>query len=511
MGNLETYPLRLASIARGDLVLKLNHNLSMKNNLIFFLIALLCAGAAVAATESEIQQESQQIAGSVLVGGHALDTLQTLTDSFGPRVTGSSNYNRAVQWAAEQFRSYGIKDVKLEPFTMANGWERGPVRASMIAPFQHSLHLEAFGWTPSTPAGGVRGELVLLKDITTEGIKAQTESLKGRIVLIDSKSLFKDRSPKNFELIERSPALLAKAGAAAVLMVASLPNNVISTGDLGWRGEVGPLVMASVGLEDGRMLMRRLEKGPVSVEFEYQNKVTGPEQVNDVVAEIRGMEKPDEWVLIGAHLDSWDFATGAQDNGSGTAQVLEAARAIAAQGKPPKRSIRFALWGGEEEGLVGSIAYAQEHAGEMAKCVAALNTDNGAGHPKGWKVQGRKDVETALEPLSKSLLSQLGGEEISQEISFDTDHGPFMLYGVPALDLLVDDGDYEQVHHKPADTFDKVDDHGLADGAAIVAVTAWALANADQPFAKHLDHAAEGEILKKDGLDEYLEAQGLWK
>ena len=504
----------LASAAQSDLVLKeFTFAIDpMKTTPLSILAALVClAVAAAAGTSSEVQQESEQVAGSVLVGGHTLDSLQTLTDSFGPRVTGSANYDRAVRWAADQFRSYGIKNVKLEPFTMAAGWERGAVRASMIAPFQHSLHLEAFGWTPSTPAGGARGELVLLKDITPEGIKAQSDSLKGKIVVIDSKMLFKDRSPKNFELVEKSPGLLAKAGAQAALMVGSLPNNVVSTGDLGWRGEIGPLVMASVGLEDGQMLVRWLEKGPVSVEFEYQNKITGPEQVNDVVAEIPGSEKPDEWILLGAHLDSWDFATGAQDNGSGTAQVLEAARAIAALGKPPKRSIRFALWGGEEEGLVGSIAYALTHATEMPKCVAALNTDNGAGHPKGWKVEGRQDVEAALEPLSNSLLKQLGGDEISQEISFDTDHGPFMLYGVPALDLLVDDGDYEQVHHKPADTLDKVDAHNLADGAAIVAVTALALANADQPFVKHLDHAAENEVLKKDGLDEYLKAQGLWK
>src|SRR5438105_4683206 len=261
----------------------------MKITSVLALAAFLClTAAAIAGSTPEIQQQSQQIAGSILVGGHAMDTLQTLTDSFGPRLTGSANYNRAVQWAAEQFRSYGIPEVKLEPFTMANGWERGPVRASMIAPFQHSLHLEAFGWTPSTPVGGVRGELALVKDITPDAIKAQAGAIKGKIALMDRDSLFKDRSPKNYELLEASPARLAKAGALAAFLVSNLPNNVIGTGDLAWRGEVGPLVMASVGMEDGRMLMHWLEKGPVNVDLEYQNKTTGPMQVNDVVAEIRG-------------------------------------------------------------------------------------------------------------------------------------------------------------------------------------------------------------------------------
>ena len=234
-------------------------------------------------------------------------------------------------------------------------------------------------------------------------------------------------------------------------------------------------------------------------------------QANNVVAEIRGSEKPDEWVIVGAHLDSWDFATGAQDNGSGAAQVLEAARAIAALGVPPKRSIRFALWGGEEEGLVGSLAYVQQHSAELNRCVANLNTDNGAGHPEGWKTQGRKDLQTALEPLSKALLASLGAGEISlDKVEMDTDHGSFLLQGVPALNLKVEDSKYDEAHHKQADTLDKVDPHDLADGAAVLAVTAFSLANADKPIGPRLDHAAVGELLKKDSVDEYLKTQGLW-
>src|SRR5438105_12135058 len=184
---------RIASIcglpfgARGDLVLSVRiQNKIMKITSVLALAAFVClAVAAIAGSAPEIQQQSQQIAGSIFIGGHAMDTLQTLTDSFGPRLTGSANYNRAVQWGAEQFRSYGITEVKLEPFTMANGWERGAVRASMIAPFQHPLHLEAFGWTPSTPVGGVRGELVLVKDINPDAIKAQASAIKGKIALMD--------------------------------------------------------------------------------------------------------------------------------------------------------------------------------------------------------------------------------------------------------------------------------------------------------------------------------------
>ena len=185
-------------------------------------------------------------------------------------------------------------------------------------------------------------------------------------------------------------------------------------------------------------------------------------------------EEPEEWILIGAHFDSWDFGTGAEDNGTGSVAVLEVARAIAALGKPPRRSIRFALWGGEEQGILGSYAYVQEHLSEMGKCVAVLNTDNGPGHPKGWKVEGRKDLKAALQPLSDSLLKDLGAADISMEFTYDTDHGPFVLQGVPALDQEVDDILYGELHHKPADTYDKVDkiiqvrggnsrSHGLGD------------------------------------------------
>jgi Zn-dependent M28 family amino/carboxypeptidase len=266
-------------------------------------------------------------------------------------------------------------------------------------------------------------------------------------------------------------------------------------------------------MEDAKLIKRLLQEQParpVTVEFSYENRTAARTVTHNVVAEIRGRERADEWVIVGAHLDSWDFGTGAQDNGAGVAQVLEAARAIASMPRPPRRSIRFALWGGEEQGLLGSAAYARAHESEMKTCIAALNTDNGAGHPKGWQYEGRKDLRAALEPFSE-LLSGLGGEGLSEEMTFDTDHGHFMLAGVPALNLWVDMEHYEAIHHKASDTLDKVDAHDLAAGAAVLAVTAYAIAEQPEPFAPRLDHKGVAEILQKAGLDEFLTTIGVWK
>ena len=149
------------------------------------------------------------------------------------------------------------------------------------------------------------------------------------------------------------------------------------------------------------------------------------------------------------------------------------------------------------------------HKAELGKCVAVLNTDNGAGHPRGWKVEGRSDLNEAMKSIS-SLLAGLGGDGLSQQTTFDTDHGHFMLEGIPALDLWVDMSHYDEVHHKTSDTIDKVDAHNMAAGSAIVAITAYAIAEKDQSIASHIDHAAVGEILKKARLDDFLKAIGAW-
>jgi hypothetical protein len=474
-----------------------------------FLFIVILGTFAVPQEKSDIQETSSRIAGLILVGGQTMTTLLTLTDTFGGRLSGSDAYNKAATWAAAQFRAAGLQ-VRMEPFNLPHGWQRGPTQARALTPTDHVLHIETGGWGPSTPIGGLRGEVVLLEDISPEAVRAQAEKLHGKIVLVDRQSALPDFSFKTLEKLSALPNELKNVGVRGVLLPAALPNNIMSTGDPAWGGEIVPIVFATIGREDAMMLQRWMKKGSVTIEYNQQNQITGPLQANNVVAEIRGREEPDEWVMVGAHLDSWDFASGAQDNGSGVAMVLEAARVLAVLGRAPRRSIRFALWGGEEEGMVGSFSYVKNHATELQNCIALLNTDSGAGHPSGWEVENRKDVAQALKPISKALLEQLGAGEVSEKISFDTDNGPFLLQGIPALDLLTEMSRYDEVHHKMADTIDKVDPHSLATGAAVIAVTAFALADSPQPFAKHLDHAGVAEVLKKDGLDEYLKRLDLW-
>lgn len=365
--------------------------MKLKTSGLRIVLSLLLAAAVQlsAQVSPEVRDAAYKLAGSVYTGP-SMETLRELADGFGGRLSGSPAHNRAAEWAVAKFRSFGIQNVRLEPFTMPNGWQRGSARGEMLAPLAGPLHVESLGWAPSTPEGGVKGEVVVVDDVSADSIKAKAAQLKGKIVMLDTEKIFAEGWQKVLGAVMAAPQHLKDAGVLAMILPDRANSNVINATSLDWGGHLNALPGAQLGMEDSQLVRRLMEKGPVTIQFELHNTTSGPIQVNDVVAEIRGSELPDEWIIIGAHLDSWDFGTGAEDNGTGSASVLEVARAIAAAGKPPRRSIRFALWGGEEEGILGSYAYVQAHLNEMGKCVAALNNDNGSGHPMGWKVEGRK-------------------------------------------------------------------------------------------------------------------------
>jgi carboxypeptidase Q len=476
------------------------------------LAAMLCALPVPGWSQqpSENKAVTDQLAASIY-NGPSMATLGELADGIGGRLTGSPAYVRSTEWAVAKFRSYGIQNVRLEPFMIAAGWQRGTATGAMLSPLSRPLNLASMGWAPSTPAGGVQGAVVLIADVEPDTLRSHAEAIRGKIVFLDTTKVYADGYGKALPKIEAAWKAFQKAGVLAVITPDREKNNVLNAHDSLWGARLLPIPAAEVGMEDSKLIQRELERGTVTIQMTIENKTSGEMKVNNVIAEIRGSERPDEWILVGAHLDSWDFGTGAQDNGTGAVSVLEVGRALMALGKPLRRSIRLALWGGEEQGLLGSYAYTQTHLRELNDCVAVLNTDNGAGHPKGWKVEGRDDLKKALQPLSEGVLKDMDGGDISMEATYNTDHGPFMLQGIPALDLEVDMTRYMEVHHKSSDTLDKVDALDFKGGEAIVAVTAYEIAQSETPIAPHIDHEAVDEIIKKAKLGDMLVNVGVWK
>lgn len=451
----------------------------------------------------ETRAQVGKLIGEIMVNGKAYEYDRYLADDIGPRLTGSDNYVHAVGWAVEQFKGMGLVNVHTEPFTMPALWEpETPATGEMVEPRSQPLHIYSAGWSPSTPAEGVTGGVYYLAHLLpSDKLAAMKGKIAGSIVLIDRGS-FGERPPIG-DLI-RGLALLNTLGPKAVLLTGSA-NGAQNARSLSFNGELAAFPVAQIGQEDSMLIKRLLEAGPVTVHFAFKNRIRPAAQVQNVVAEIRGREDPESVVIVGGHLDSWHPGTGAQDNGTGVAAVLETARAVQALGRPPRRTLRFILFGGEEQGLVGSDAYSKAHKAEMNTIDAVLISDTGAQPSKGWYLMGREDEKKALAPI-EPLLAGLGSNDTSDdtEFLFETDHAGFNVFGVPTLVLWNDIDKYFKLHHQASDTFDSVVQADLMQGVATTAATAYAIADSEQAFAPHLSQTEVDEMLKKAGeLDNY--------
>jgi carboxypeptidase Q len=470
----------------------------MPKSCISLLAAFVCAFVAPAQqTQAPADQPSLvKLGGQLLVAGKAYEYDRQLADEIGPRLTGSANYVKATDWAAAEFSRLGLTNVHKEAWDIPAAWEPETVAtARMIAPHEQRLHLESEGWSPSTPPGGVRGNIYWLKTLTAEAVKADAAKIKGQIVLLDEATVLGDDNspaPTLFGQVFDNLHLLGEEGAKAIIFGFGATNNVPSpVGNTAFKGTVDPLPSGNLGLEDTLLLKRLLAAGPVEVEFSFKNRVREHVAVNNVVAEIPGSDSSGEYVVVGGHLDSWHLGTGAQDNGTGAATVMAIAQAVKTSGLTPRRTMRFVLFGGEEEGLLGSVHYVRDHLSQMGKCAGVFVTDTGGEPPKGWYIFGRKDEKQALQPIHPLLASLDAGDTTDEgKYIFETDEGPFLIHGVPSFVLWTDMTKYDLLHHKPSDTFDKVDPRDLNLGAAVVGITAYAIA--DAPAA--LDHLTSAQV-----------------
>ena len=250
--------------------------------------------------------------------------------------------------------------------------------------------------------------------------------------------------------------------------------------------------------------------GKVQVRLSLPNKTAGPTRTANVVAEIRGSERPNEYVLVGAHLDSWDMGAGCLDNGCNVALVIEIARTIAASKLRPKRSIRFVLFSAEEQGLLGSEAYVRAHRKELDDLVAVLIHDMGDGRVSGYSLGGRRDIEDGLVDAMEPVSGR-GANAHSYDAFFGTDHFDFLLEGIPTLVAIQDTTEYVPTYHSSADTFDKVSLSALRDRVSIAAVTVFNLADSETRLGKRLSREEVGRLIDETGLDDQMKFLGLWE
>jgi carboxypeptidase Q len=480
----------------------------------------------------------KKIIDEVAARSEVMLNLKHLSDVIGPRVTGSKNLEVANNWAADRMKAYGLVNVRLEPWEIPVGWERGPATMTMIEPNKgRTLMIASRAWAPGTK-GKVTGEVMLVEVKTKADIEKYKGKLKNKVVMRGPPQtiapisdmnttggggpkkdpLKKDEPKQEASKIEAKkeqtkkdappsanepprPSLaemnrlrreieefFVNEGVLATIASSNKPHGLLVTTG-GWReGDRGtpqdPLPSLFIAHEHYSMLYRlatRKDAPPPMVELEINNTfVPGPITVYNTVGEIVGSEKPDEVVVVGAHLDSWDLGTGTTDNGTGSTVTLEVARTLAKlakEGQKPKRTIRFVLFTGEEQGLYGSKRYCEKHAAELPKHSAALVHDTGTGIVKGFGLQGREAVRKVLEPELDSLKSVTGWAGLDLGGVGGTDHLSFESKNVPGFACRQDSDEYRLTHHTQSDTFDKAKEPNLIQGATVIAVTATRIAN----------------------------------
>jgi carboxypeptidase Q len=439
------------------------------------------------------------------------ENLRYLTDTIGGRVTGTPAADRAADWAVQAFRHAGVDEVHTEKFTIPVGWMEGHTHLEVLAPAPFPVRLVSIGWSPALPDGGITADVVDAGIGDDSGFAKAGDLANGAIVLIHSKFLVTWDDLTNEYVV--GPAIIAraiKAGAIAVLWMSSRPNLLLYRHTLAVNGELEKLPQAVVAREDAERMSRFLVTGQkMHVHWEMPNHVTGPVDSENVVAEIRGREKPEEFVLLGAHLDSWDLGTGALDNGCNSAMVIDAARVIHASGTIPRRSIRFVLFTGEEQGLLGSAAYTHAHRAELDSMIAAVIFDSGDGKVTGYSLGGRKDI---LDPVKEALkpVQSLGVNDFTFDAGMDTDNFDFLIEGVPTLVANQEPANYMLNYHAASDTFDKVDIAQLKRQVAISAVTVFALADAAERIGARQSRAEIEQLLHETGLGEEMKEAGFW-
>ena len=451
-----------------------------------------------------MEAADQQIADEVKAHSELMKNLEYLTTQIGPRLTGSPQMQQASDWTLKQFQSYGV-DAHLETATIDRAWTRGVETAAITSPIQRNIGIRAFGWSKAT-SGDVTAKVVAVEVNEPSDFDLYRGKLKGAIVLVSKPAdLSKaEPNPENAYDAVIPPArgvkpagmtwrqraeLMRQIGSeepALILVDSGKPDSLfnMTSGFPPYKPSAAP--MAFVTHEDYDLIWRLLQTGPVTLTANLRNTFSEkPAPVAITVAEIKGSELPDERVIIGGHLDSWDLGQGALDNGTGAMAVLEAARLLHALGWKPKRTITFVLFTGEEQGGIGADTYVKNHASELAKTDAVLILDTGTGKVFSIALENLWETGALMSEIYQPLQEVFDLQPISTRYFGSSDHVEFLNKGVPAYFCMQLPAQYREAHHSQSDTFDKVIPDQINEGAALLAAWAWNVSEMPLPLPHH--------------------------
>src|SRR5580704_16489044 len=467
------------------------------------------------AAEGDTETALAAIAGQGLMNSHAFEFLTELSDDIGARVTGSPAAAKAIEWGAAKMKHFGLQNVHAEPWKISRGWTRGLADAELLEPIRRKLSVDAMGWVGSTPAGGAEAEVVPLNlfDLDNE-LKNNSSRWAGKVLLIVQKG---NPPGDRMSLFAKFGGFLESALRAHVVAVIggqggskAAGMHLTHTGALGFDTSY-EIPVVSMTNEDQSQIERYIDAGrTVRIRINVQNKFSaGPVESANVVGDIVGTEHPEQIFVVGAHLDSWDLSEGTTDNGTGSSSVLGAGEAIARSGHRPRRTIRFVLFTGEEEGLLGSLAYVKRHHDEMANHLGSLVVDSGQGPVAQFNLGGRDDLLPKFNRFV-ALVRSFGDLNADADVEFGTDTGPFILEGLPGINMNQDSPEYKYTHHSAADALEAVKPEVLAHNATLMAMTAFWIADRPERFAKPWPANKTAKMLVQKHQDGFLKAFNLW-
>jgi carboxypeptidase Q len=438
------------------------------------LAAAVLAGAPAAGAQSP---EPYRAAADRLIDAATRDSaawlrIAELTDTFGSRLSGSVALERAIDWPHARMREDGLENVSGEP-VMVPHWVRGAESAELIAPRRKPLTMLGLGGSVGTPAGGITAPVVVVRSF--DDLASRGAAVRGKIVLFDVPFTTYDETVA-YRYGGASAA--AKLGAVAVLVrsVASFSMNSPHTGMMRYDSTVARRIpAAAITVEDAMLMHRMQDRGQaISVRLTMSARTLPPAPSRNVVAELRGRERPDEVVVIGGHIDSWDVGQGAMDDAGGVVAAWEAVRLMKTLGLRPRRTIRVVGWTNEENGTAGGNAYLAAHRADVSRHVFALESDNGVFRPIGIRVAASDSAVAMLKRLAP-LLARIGADTVTAGEG-EADIQPLIDAGVPGAGLHVDETRYFWYHHSNADTPDKLDPRDVARCVATMAVWGYVLA-----------------------------------